>query len=220
MLVKFSDNNYNSILFSNLHDQSAFLSAVRQVTIDERYQYATMGCEVGTIPPCPAKHAPSPRGPSNSFNIYTSAPTLSGNISGTGSGAKRTFCPPPGFMMPRHSAEVFFFKRTRSVTHLESTLIEVLIPSNSKFFRLNIYKKQGKRPLFAQFWCNVNLFRINTCKSVSKQRTLTPFRMNTYEKQGGGGQLLLTRIPAAQRYGFVRNKLWVASVRVYLSLFV
>src|SRR5258707_10109949 len=30
-------------------------------------------------------------------------------------------------------------------------------------------------------------FRINTCKSVSKQMTLTPFRMNTYEKQGGGG---------------------------------
>ena len=28
-------------------------------------------------------------------------------------------------------------------------------------------------------------FRINTCKSVSKQRTLTPFRMNTYEKPGG-----------------------------------
>jgi hypothetical protein len=31
-------------------------------------------------------------------------------------------------------------------------------------------------------------FRINTCKSVSKQTTLTPFRMNTYEKQGGGGR--------------------------------
>ncbi len=30
-------------------------------------------------------------------------------------------------------------------------------------------------------------FRINTCKSVSKQRTLTSFRMNTYEKQGEGG---------------------------------
>src|SRR5713226_9661771 len=29
-------------------------------------------------------------------------------------------------------------------------------------------------------------FRMNTCKSASKQRTLTPFRMNTYEKQGGG----------------------------------
>src|SRR5216684_3661300 len=30
-------------------------------------------------------------------------------------------------------------------------------------------------------------FRINTSKSVSKQRTLSIFRMNTYEKQGGGG---------------------------------
>src|SRR5713226_7729193 len=28
-------------------------------------------------------------------------------------------------------------------------------------------------------------FRINTCKSVSKQRTLTPFRINTYKKTGG-----------------------------------
>ena len=31
------------------------------------------------------------------------------------------------------------------------------------------------------------LFRINTCKTVSKQTTLTTFRMNTYEKTGGGG---------------------------------
>jgi hypothetical protein len=30
-------------------------------------------------------------------------------------------------------------------------------------------------------------FRINTCKSVSKQSTLTTFRMNTYEKRGEGG---------------------------------
>src|SRR5713101_5376019 len=29
-------------------------------------------------------------------------------------------------------------------------------------------------------------FKINTCKSVSKQTTLTSFRMNTYEKTGGG----------------------------------
>ena len=33
----------------------------------------------------------------------------------------------------------------------------------------------------------LSTFRINTCKSVSKQRTLTIFRMNTYEKQGEGG---------------------------------
>src|SRR5258708_7218585 len=30
-------------------------------------------------------------------------------------------------------------------------------------------------------------FRMNTCESVSKQRTLTTFRINTYEKQGGRG---------------------------------
>src|SRR5260370_40159457 len=39
----------------------------------------------------------------------------------------------------------------------------------------------------------VTTFRINTCESVSKQRTLTIFRMNTYAKQGEGG-LSLTRI--------------------------
>jgi hypothetical protein len=33
----------------------------------------------------------------------------------------------------------------------------------------------------------LNTFRINTCKSVSKQTTSSPFRMNTYEKPGGGG---------------------------------
>ena len=30
-------------------------------------------------------------------------------------------------------------------------------------------------------------FRINTCKTVSKQTTLTSFGMNTYGKTGGGG---------------------------------
>src|SRR5882724_4418152 len=39
----------------------------------------------------------------------------------------------------------------------------------------------------------IKLFRINTCKSLSKQTALTPFRMNTYEKHGGWGFLLLTR---------------------------
>ncbi len=36
-------------------------------------------------------------------------------------------------------------------------------------------------------------FRINTCKSVSKQRTLTPFRINTYGKRGEGGTPSRTR---------------------------
>jgi hypothetical protein len=33
----------------------------------------------------------------------------------------------------------------------------------------------------------INTFRINTCKSASKQTTSTPFRMNTYAKPGEGG---------------------------------
>jgi hypothetical protein len=38
-------------------------------------------------------------------------------------------------------------------------------------------------------------FRINTYKSVTKQITLTSFRMNTYEKHRGEGVLLLTKHP-------------------------
>src|ERR1700730_3295612 len=45
--------------------------------------------------------------------------------------------------------------------------------------------------LVAQSWCNINTFRINTCKTVSKQTTLTSFRINTYEKPGGRGALML-----------------------------
>jgi hypothetical protein len=43
--------------------------------------------------------------------------------------------------------------------------------------------------------CLPKPFRMNTCKSVSKQTTLTTFRMNTYEKHRGEGVLLLTRHP-------------------------
>ena len=42
----------------------------------------------------------------------------------------------------------------------------------------------------------LSIFRMNTCKSVSKQRTLTPSRMNTCEKTGGRGLLLLTSRPS------------------------
>jgi hypothetical protein len=63
-------------------------------------------------------------------------------------------------------------------------------------------------------------FRINTCKSVSKQTTLTPFRMNTYEKQGGRGvppshfPCLLTSLlhcPGGRASGFRAN--WRQSLR-------
>jgi hypothetical protein len=45
---------------------------------------------------------------------------------------------------------------------------------------------RGKPTMKPQF--ALALFRINTCKSVSKQRTLTIFRMNTYAKTRGGGR--------------------------------
>ncbi len=40
-------------------------------------------------------------------------------------------------------------------------------------------------------------FRINTCKSVSKQRTLTPLRITTYKKPGEGG-VCLFRVSSVQ----------------------
>ena len=35
--------------------------------------------------------------------------------------------------------------------------------------------------------CSSTSFKINTCKTVSKQTTSSSFRINTYKKQGGGG---------------------------------
>jgi hypothetical protein len=78
-------------------------------------------------------------------------------------------------------------------------------------FRMNAYERQTKRAHFAQFWCNVSPFRMNTCKSASKQRTLTSFRMNTYEKQAGGGWL--TRNPARISEGSLVWKQQPAFVR-------
>src|SRR5258707_364142 len=42
----------------------------------------------------------------------------------------------------------------------------------------------------------ITTFRINTCKSVSKQRTLTLSRINTYEKTGEGGTPIPFQLPA------------------------
>jgi hypothetical protein len=42
-----------------------------------------------------------------------------------------------------------------------------------------------------------NPFRINTCKSVCKQRTLTPFKINTYEKTRGSGPVTVNQTSAA-----------------------
>src|SRR5882672_2393126 len=36
----------------------------------------------------------------------------------------------------------------------------------------------------------LTIFRMKTYKSVSKKRTLTPFRMNTFEKRAGGDTVI------------------------------
>src|SRR5258708_29978601 len=71
------------------------------------------------------------------------------------------------------------YHEQRRATPPESTPIEVFIPGDLNLFRINA--DWGTQP-FAQFSCNASPFRINTCKSVSKQRTLSPFRINRVEK--------------------------------------
>src|SRR6266852_2745172 len=61
-------------------------------------------------------------------------------------------------------------------------LCRVVLGSGSKLFGFSSSDCKSAAP--------VSPFRMNTCKSVSKQRTLTTFRMNTCEKQGGGGTYL------------------------------
>jgi hypothetical protein len=62
-------------------------------------------------------------------------------------------------------------------------------------------------PRFAQFWCNINPFRINTCKTVSKQTTLSPLRINTYEKQAGWGRAPISSFPRAYHVRHLPHKL-------------
>jgi hypothetical protein len=62
---------------------------------------------------------------------------------------------------------------------------------------------------------SVSMFRINTCKSVSKQTTSTPFRMNTYEKPGGRGAPTHTSAAVRLRLPFTPPPAWWRQVRGY-----
>src|SRR5216684_28080 len=48
-------------------------------------------------------------------------------------------------------------------------------------------------------------FRINTCKSVSKQRTLTPSRINTYKNTGEGVSLQTARLRSLLSFRWLRS---------------
>src|SRR6266851_741534 len=75
-------------------------------------------------------------------------------------------------------------------------LFSVPLPARSLFTLFTIQNSSDLDPAM-QNATPVSPFRMNTCKSVSKQRTLTTFRMNTYEKPRGGGRVPLLR-PVAQ----------------------
>ena len=53
--------------------------------------------------------------------------------------------------------------------------------------RRNLSYPSRRSPPSSAETATLTTFRINTCKSVSKQTTLTAFRMNTYEKPRGRG---------------------------------
>src|ERR1700722_3368766 len=75
-------------------------------------------------------------------------------------------CKPKRFGVPSHCRQVDRESRIHLATNEKRTQRSVS-PSTSITFR--------------------NPFRMNTCKSLSKQTTLTIFRMNTYEKPKGRG---------------------------------
>src|SRR5258708_11754454 len=72
----------------------------------------------------------------------------------------------------------FFFSELRSSPRREASPAHTAPGQHST----------GKGASFAHELCLLlTPFRINTCKSISKQSTLTIFRMNTYEKHREGG---------------------------------
>src|SRR6266404_425042 len=75
-------------------------------------------------------------------------------------------------------------------------IISFADPHPLTLFKSYRSKNRGRGPLRSfNIATHLSTCRINTSKSVSKQTTLSSFRMNTYEKQGRGGRLLLTRNP-------------------------
>ena len=77
------------------------------------------------------------------------------------------------------SSSVFFSPRIDREHSISSK-----IPA-AKLFRINAH--------FARFFCHLSPFRINTSKTVSKQRTLSIFRINTFRKRGGGWPVIVNQ---------------------------
>src|SRR6266852_8116792 len=98
-------------------------------------------------------------------------------------------------LLPRASRDPRQSLNCRSIcaSHLPSFLSNLqrlaVKPFRSNSFRIITYKNRH----FARFWHHLSPFRMNTSKSVSKQTPLSIFRMNTYEKQGEGGPVIVNQ---------------------------
>jgi hypothetical protein len=62
----------------------------------------------------------------------------------------------------------------------------VFILNNLKPSGMNTYGKKGEKSPFCTILVQSKSLGINTYKSVSKQTTLSTFRINIYEKHRGG----------------------------------
>src|SRR5713101_7510598 len=90
---------------------------------------------------------------------------------------------------PRQSLNCRSICASRLPSFLSILQRSAVKPLRSNSFRIITYKNRH----FARFWHHLSPFKINTSKSVSKQRTLSIFRMNTYEKQGRGWPVIVNQ---------------------------
>jgi len=114
-----------------------------------------------------------------------------------------SFCKTPGVGVPLRAGRCTEAQKCPSVSPLPATLTHSVsrksFPCHSyantrdrgvtptKLFSPLVYPERLLRRATRHSPLALTPFRINTCKSVSKQRALTPFKINTYEKHREGG---------------------------------
>jgi|SRR5579859_4017675 len=81
----------------------------------------------------------------------------------------------------------------------QQALLTPFLPALAR--KITFQKNLNGEKLAAASASPLSTFRINTCKSVSKQRTLSAFRINTYAKTGGRGEGQTP--PATLRSGYM-----------------
>jgi hypothetical protein len=91
-------------------------------------------------------------------------------------------------LLAPHHPLLLHATRPRTRPRVAQTLLSV--PATTRARSSNPFRTRRHGPISClqtrQRPPNLTPFRMNTCKRVSKQMTLTSFRMNTYEKHPGG----------------------------------